>query len=129
MSNRLPFLYLHDSEDKGRGVFTGKEILEGSIIEICPIIKLSAKDVAIIHETRLHDYYFFWGTKGEGAIALGYGSIYNHAKTPNADYEMNIGDNTITFFATRAIDAGEEITVSYSQGGEQEGKLWFEVKE
>jgi SET domain-containing protein len=128
VASRLPFLYLQISSLKGRAIYTAQPIPEGSSIESCPVIVLSAADTKRIHQTHLHDYYFLWGEEGRSAIALGFGSIYNHAADPNTDYEMDIDNQSIDFFALRDIEAGEEITISYTEGGLQRTKLWFEVK-
>ncbi|RMF01649.1 MAG: SET domain-containing protein-lysine N-methyltransferase, partial [Bacteroidetes bacterium] len=112
---RLPFLYLAHSEARGRGIYTAQEIPAGSIIELCPVIVIPSRDLLAIHKTVLHDYYFLWGTTGEAALALGYGSIYNHAATPNADYEMEFAEQQIRIFAKRDIAAGEEIMISYTE--------------
>ncbi|MBB4079354.1 SET domain-containing protein [Lewinella aquimaris] len=120
----LPFLYLKPSERGGRGVFTAENIGEGTIVEFAPVIVLSAEERKVIHRTGLHDYYFVW--EGEGAaLALGYGSLYNHSSTPNLDYEMDYDFHQIRFSALRDIDAGEELLINYMAGDEREG-LWFE---
>ncbi|MEL7425651.1 MAG: SET domain-containing protein [Bacteroidota bacterium] len=128
MSTRLPFLYIQSTSKKGRGVFTAQKIPAGSHIETCPVLILSKKDTSRIHKTKLHDYYFLWGKKGESAIALGFGSIYNHAKKPNAEYAMDLENNSIDIFAIRKITAGQEITINYMDGGVQESELWFKEK-
>ena len=125
MSARLPFLYIRAIEGKGRGVFTAQEIPVGSAIESCPVLVLPAEDTERIHQTTLHDYYFLWGTTGESAIALGFGSLYNHASAANADYAMDIAGQSIEITALRDIAAGEEITINYMEGGEQRSALWF----
>lgn len=126
MSTRLPFLYIKVLDRKGRGIFTAQDIPKGSNIESCPALVLSAEDKVRIHETKLHDYYFLWGETGECAIALGYGSLYNHSSAANADYEMDLALETIDIIALRDIAAGEEITINYTSGGLQETALWFE---
>lgn len=126
MSNRLPFLYIQDVKGKGKSVFTAQVIPKGSSIEICPTILLGSADCATIHDTKLHDYYFLWGTSGDGAIALGFGSIYNHSSQANADYEMLLKEELISIIAIRDIEAGEEITINYMDNGEQKSVLWFE---
>jgi SET domain-containing protein len=128
MASLLPFLYLADSPERGRGIFTAQEIPAGSIIELCPVLLIPAAQVPTIHQTVLHDYYFLWGEEGAAAIALGYGSLYNHSATPNADYEMELAENYLRIFARRDIEAGEEITISYTEGGAQRTKLWFEPR-
>ena len=121
----MPFLYINSTKKKGRGVFTAKKIPAGSHIESCPVLVLSKKDTTRIHKTKLHDYYFLWGDTGKSAIALGFGSIYNHAKKANADYAMDLENKSIDIFATKKIAAGEEITINYMEGGVQESELWF----
>ncbi len=127
MALHIPSLYIAPSQKGGRGVFTSEEIEEGSIIEICPVIVLAGEDTAKIHQTRLHDYYFLWG-QNACAIALGYGSLYNHSSDSNADYYMDFERETIDVISTRPIQAGEEITVNYVDGGDQRTSLWFEEK-
>lgn len=128
MSTRLPFLYIRETAQKGRGVFTAQEIPAGSHIESCPVLVLSPEDTKQVHQTSLHDYYFLWGTKGESAIALGFGSIYNHASAANADYEMDIENTSIDIIALRDIAPGEEITLNYMEGGQQRSELWFKER-
>ncbi len=121
--NRL--LFLNQSEGKGRGVFTSDSIPKGGLIEICPTIILSKEDTQGIHKTLLHDYYFLWNNDGQSAIALGYGSLYNHSETPNAIFELVYGDDEIHFIAQRDIEAGEEITINYLEIRDGKFELWF----
>lgn len=126
MLNRIPELYIAPSTGRGRGVFTAVTIPAGSLIEICPVIILPPADLARIHETHLHDYYFLWGNEGAGAIALGFGSLYNHARVANADYEMQFEDLAIQILSTKEIAAGNEITINYTDGDTFRTNLWFE---
>lgn len=127
MALHIPSLYIAPSPKGGRGVFTAETIETGSIIEICPVIVLNGDDMTKIHQTRLHDYYFLWG-ENACAIALGYGSLYNHSSDSNADYYMDFERETIDVICIRDIGAGEEITVNYVDGGDQRSALWFEEK-
>lgn len=123
----IPSLYIGPSPRGGRGVFTSEDIEAGSMIEISPVVVLSAADLKLIHQTHLHDYYFMW-EDGRCAIALGYGSLYNHASEPNADYGMDFDDHSISFYAIEPIEAGEEITINYIVGGDEQEELWFVEK-
>ena len=120
----LPSLYIKDSPLGGRGVFTSEGIEAGSIIELAPVIVLTAEDRQAIHATQLHDYYFIWDGEG-AALALGYGSLYNHAAEPNVDYEMDYDFEQIRFTALDTIEAGEELLIDYMSGDEREG-IWFQ---
>jgi SET domain-containing protein len=111
--------------DKGRGVYTSHALAAGDIVEIAPVIVLSAAEKAILHRTSLHDYYFDWGDDGKAlAIALGYGSLYNHDKAANLDFEPDYDGKVVRFTASKDIDAGTELTIDY-HAGLADGKLWF----
>ncbi len=126
---RIPSIYIAPSALGGRGIFTSRDIVEGSILEICPVIVLPPEDIPLIHKTRLHDYYFLWGEKEDHcAIILGFGSFYNHSYRPNAEYFPDYEHLTMDFKAIKPIQAGEEITVNYGGDPNAEEKLWFEVK-
>ena len=129
MFSQIPGLYLRESPRGGRGVFTSEPIPAESIIEICPVIILSPADRERIHTTRLHDYYFLWGQEGHCAIALGFGSLYNHSDLPNADFGMDFERETIEFYARRDILVGEEIVVSYTGAADPRAELWFTPRE
>ena len=121
-------MYIVHDDKKGRSVYAGADISKGSIIEICPVIILSNDDTLTIHKTLLHDYYFIWEEKkNTSAIALGYGSLYNHCDMPNADFELVYGDNEIHFMAINDIEAGTEICINYMSGKVGKSSLWFEV--
>lgn len=104
-------------------MFTGAEIPAGTIIELSPVILLSAEDRKAIHGTHLHDYYFQWDGD-RAAIALGLGSLYNHDDKANADFELDYEFRQIRFTALRLIKPGEEITTNY-RNGDPTMKLWF----
>lgn len=125
MSMHIPGLIVAPSAIAGRGVFTSIPIEAGDTIEVCPVIVLPAKDLSAIHGTFLHDYYFLW-EDGQCAIALGYGSLYNHSANPNAEYYMDYENTAITVYSLRPIAPGEEITISYTDDGDQRTTLWFE---
>ncbi|NMB91554.1 SET domain-containing protein [candidate division WWE3 bacterium] len=85
----------------GKGVFAKDEIIQGDIIERCPVIEVSLKDPANNDEGKLVDYFFYFG---EGlAIALGFGSLYNHSYNPNATYKINLSNKTIDFIAIKIL--------------------------
>jgi SET domain-containing protein len=106
----------------GRGVFAAAPFAPGDLIEACPVLVVPAEQVAMLDDTTLYDYYFSW-RGGGAAIALGYGSLYNHATVPNARYQDDPEAAAILFLAVRPIAVGDEITVDYSQGGAV--PLWF----
>lgn len=123
---RVASLYIASSDHRGRGVFTASPIQAGDIIEVCPVIVIPKRELPIIHKTILHDYYFLWGENLEDcAIALGYGSMYNHALHPNANFILDLENLTIDIEAILDIAAGEEITLNYHGEPGDESALWF----
>lgn len=128
MSTQIPGLYILDSEKKGRGIYTSIDISIGDVIETAPVIICDSVDTKLIHKTSLHDYYFTWAEK-ECAIALGYGSLYNHSEDPNTEFILDYENMCIDFEAIKEIKAGEEITISYHSDEETDFKIWFDVVE
>lgn len=123
---RIEGLYIAHTDTRGRGVFTSVDIHEGDVIEVCNIIKIPKRELPIIHKTVLHDYYFLWGHELEDcAIALGYGSLYNHEIHPNANFILDIENETIDIEAIKDIKAGEEITLNYHGEDGNEDEVWF----
>ena len=110
-----PAMRVADSPGRGRGVFALRRFKAGETIERCPVVA-SPSDEWEEHvvNTELTDYCFRWGEDDEdGAIPLGYGSVYNHSFTPNARYVPRLRDRQMEFIAIRDIDPGEEITTNY----------------
>lgn len=118
-------LYIAHSESKGRGVYTAELISQGSVIEVCPVIVIPEATRSILHRTVIHDYYFEWGEdRKSAAIALGYGSLYNHDSDANAHIIFDFESQEIIFEATKDINPGTEICIDY-RGQDGGGLLWF----
>jgi len=113
----------------GHGVFAGKNIKKGEIIEQCPILILPLKDYPLVKKTILRNYYFMWGKK-TSAICFGYGSFYNHSYEPNTTYRKKIKEQMIEFIAIKDINKNEEIIVNYNYSKlKDRSKLWIkEIK-
>ncbi|MCC6289073.1 MAG: SET domain-containing protein-lysine N-methyltransferase [Chitinophagaceae bacterium] len=124
------FLYIDFTKDKGRGVFTGKKIKPGTIIEVSPVIVMSAEERKLIDQTLLHDYIFVWGDKEDQCcMALGYIPVYNHSYQSNCEYFMDYDNNTMFIKTVRLIEPGEELTINYNGVWNNEKKVWFDAKE
>src|SRR3954454_5730246 len=110
---------------KGRGVFARRTIRKGELIERVPMLVMPAGESKA--GSVVSDYCFAWG-RGTVALALGYGSLYNHSYRPNARYD-DVGPLTKEFKALRDIQPGEEITVNYNGEPKSRKAVWFDVVE
>ena len=127
MLQQHPGLYFAPSGKHRYGMFCTEDIHSGSVIEICPIIVIPGEQAReIVRGYVLYEYYFEW-RKNSIAIALGYGSLYNHSDHPNAVFEPDYKNQHIIFKALKEIPAGQEILVDYHAGNPDE-KVWFEIR-
>ena len=124
----LPEISLrHTGTAKGRAAFALRSFRCGETVEICPVIVTTGKFRDLPDE--LKDFVFNWRTlagarAGSLAMALGYGSMYNHDSPANMTYEALPKKFALRFRAARDIAAGEELTINYS-GGVAEDDRWF----
>lgn len=102
----------------GNGVFATRDFQKGEPIETCPVIpipeklRLSNKDNEVLD--YLEYWFFEWNEDKKGdAMVLGYGMIYNHSDSPNANYKVDLKNNTVSFFANQPIPSGSEIFIDY----------------
>ena len=122
------YLFIDDSGAKGRGVFTTKDIAADTIIEVSPVIVMTATERTLLDQTLLHDYIFEWGTlKDKCCMALGYVPMYNHSYKSNCEYFMDFEKDIIAVKTVRNIKKGEELTINYNGDWNDPAKLWFEV--
>jgi SET domain-containing protein len=70
--------------------------------------------------------FVFYRNRATVALALGYGSLYNHSYRPNARYDDD-AQAAMVFLALRSIAAGEEITINYNGDPEDRAPVGFEV--
>ncbi|MDZ4231047.1 MAG: SET domain-containing protein [Dehalococcoidales bacterium] len=119
-------LEVRNSGRKGRGVFASRDFGEGELIETCHVILCPEQDTEHINRTFLYNYYFNWGPeRNRVAVALGFGSLYNHSYHPNARYEKDLARNLVNFRCLKPITRGEEITVNYNENPSDKRPVWF----
>ena len=125
----LPYLFVAPSGNKGRGVYTSKNIPANTIIEVSPVIVLSPKERKTIEETRLFDYLFEWGVSNrQGALGLGYVSLYNHSYDANCDYDMDYDSLLMTIRTVKPIKKGSELCINYNAVPDDKTVVWFHKK-
>lgn len=134
MNRILPSDKIYISQSKipkaERGVFARVVIKKGELIERCPVIHIPEHDSDRVNESNLVEYIYYLGeNKDQMTLTLGFGSIYNHAYSPNAEYKANLNKSYIDFVAIKNIEKDDEITVNYNQGSlSNTHPLWFEIK-
>ena len=119
MNDRLRIA--QSSTGAGRGVYAGRRIDEGEIVEVCPMLVVDDDAAGEALALGANGYVFTWG-ESSTALALGYGSLYNHSYAPNATTLETADELVIT--ALRTIEPGDEIFINY-MGNETEG-VWFD---
>jgi uncharacterized protein len=114
--------------NSGRGVYAKCDIKKGELIEKCPVIEIPKHDTASLRETILVTYFFYFGKNKERlAVALGYGSLYNHSRKPNAKYKIIPKENMIDIIALNNIKKDDEIVINYNPAApKNKNPLWFE---
>lgn len=120
-----PFIEVRETKKRGRGVFATRRIPKGTEFEVVPV--LIVKDEEVLHEDGevLEDYVFEWDD-GCCAIALGFGSMYNHSYSPNARYD-DFPNKTKAYTALRDIEVDEEITINYNGHEDDQTDVGFRV--
>lgn len=126
----LPYLSIAPSAKGGRGVFATKNIPAGTVLEISPVIVLTAAERKDVEKTKLFDYIFEWGkSRRQACIALGYVSMYNHDYSSNCDYEMDYDARLMTIKTVKDIKKGEELCVNYNADPNEKKLVWFHKKD
>jgi SET domain-containing protein len=137
-------LRLGRSPLSGRGVFAARDLPAETVVEVSPVLLLHRADGD--HAGSLARYVFEWDEDADEtayAMALGWGSMFNHSGTPSCRYLRADDDDTIAglvglagdpmpwaadsqlapalvFVTNRAVRAGEELTIDYSGCGDDE---------
>ena len=102
-------------------MFAAQSIAAGTEIERCPMLIVDA-DQGDALALGADGYVFGWGSDST-ALALGYGSLYNHSYAPNAETLETETELVITALIDIAV--GDEIFINY-MGTAQDG-VWFDV--
>jgi SET domain-containing protein len=109
-----------------RGVFTSEDLAADTLVEVAPVIVMTAADRSLLDQTPLHDYIFEWGEDHtDCAMALGYIPVYNHAAPSNCEYEMDFEHRLIRVRTVRNIRAGEQLFINYNGNWDHTGPVWF----
>ncbi len=114
------------------GVFASRDIEMGEVVEIAPVILIETEfdNLEISLQRRVFNWERLASVSEVSAIALGYGSMYNHENPANMRYSSAFDGQAVMFIAARSITCGEELTINYNRtGGEpvSDEDVWFET--
>ena len=126
MLRHSELVYVKKVPGKGRGVFARQAIEKGAVIERVPCVLVPLKHIADGLKNPTLSRFCFIRNDTTLAIALGYGSLYNHSYKPNARYDDEPAAQMI-FTAVRAIAPDEEITINYNGAPWRMADVGFEV--
>ncbi|KAH8548059.1 hypothetical protein BGW37DRAFT_190492 [Umbelopsis sp. PMI_123] len=112
-------LELRSHPQRGRGVFTTRPLSHKTLVDISPVLLMGHDEYSAHGQHTILDHYTYrW--EGGYALALGLGSMFNHAGNPNVGFIRDIPNAVIRYFTLRPIETGEELCISYGD------HLWFE---
>ena len=116
----------------GLGVFAKQKIHAGDIIEACPVIHIGLEIGVPSH--ILIDYRFNYPQNAppeqtSQVVCAGYGMLYNHSNSANANWRSETDINCFIFYATKDIEVDEEIFVWYGDMSYwNDGRTHIEIK-
>ena len=96
-----------------RGLLAVRDIAVGEVIERSPVVLFRVEHERFLETSILRNYYYLWDERSF-ALALGYGSLYNHSLHANVDFKCDFETQTITYTAAKPIRRGDELTVNYN---------------
>ena len=98
---------------RGRCVFAAKDIAKGTLVIADPVIVVPSAEGDAMDETVVGRYVFQWDDEDNTAVVLGLGSLLNHGLPENVALVSNYAEQTMEFYATRDIKAGDELVYDY----------------
>jgi uncharacterized protein len=119
-------VFVKRTQAKGRGVFARRAIPMGTVIERVPVLVIAVESLSCGHDNAHLNPFFFEGDSAHVFVPLGFGSLYNHSYTPNAEYADRPGQ-IMLFTSLRDIAKDEEITINYNGDPEDGTPVGFDV--
>lgn len=92
------------------GVFALEPIDAYELLEEAPYAVVPREQIDAAPVCEVYSYSF---DDESVVIGFGFAGLYNHAAEPNSSYELDRINEVMRHYATRAIGAGEELTLDY----------------
>jgi hypothetical protein len=90
----LDTLFRIEEGSKGRGLFATNTIHPRTVIHIAPCIPVGRDEYESHMRLTVLEHYLFNDKGGDKLLALGYGSLFNHSRSPNVDYVSPVPEPT-----------------------------------
>ena len=121
----------HTQTPKGRGVFAQRAYQAGEVVEVSPVMEIEAPWESLPRALQLivYEWGYLAGDPGTDVrgVALGLGSLFNHADQPSLVYAADIDKQALVFTAVRDIPEHEELTIDYNADIEPGGESRFSI--
>ncbi len=114
------------TENKGWGIFALRDFAVDELIESAPVIIMSAEEMILLNDTKLHDYIFHW-EGGTCCMAMGYVPVFNHAAPSNCEYYQDYTEGIIEVKTVKGVKIGEELTINYNGDSTTQKEVWFKT--
>ena len=109
-------LFVSKVKNIGYGIFTSEDIPKKTIIEVA-ISKHVYKN-QVCKDLELIDNYIYKYDGKKSSLALGFGSIYNHASNGINNVTYTVLNNKIIYKTIKAVEKNQQLTINY-------GYTWF----
>jgi len=110
-----------DEGSKGRGLFANIDIPPRTVIHVAPCILVPKTEYDEHMRHTIFEHYLFNAPSGNKLMALGYGSLFNHGKFPNVDYQVDADKLQIVYSTGyKLVRKDVELCITYG------ATLWFE---
>ena len=110
-------LFVSKVKNIGYGIFTSEYIPAETTIEVAISKHIYSNQISEDLELISDYYYNYYGKKN--SLALGFGSIYNHASTGINNVDYTVLKNKIIYKTVKPVEKNQQLTVDYSDE-------WFE---
>jgi len=114
------------TEGKGWGIFALRDFTVNELVESAPVVIMTAEEMILLNETKLHDYIFHW-ENGTCCMAMGYVPVFNHASPSNCEYFQDYKEGIIEIKTVQKVVIGEEMTINYHGDANVDKELWFKT--
>ncbi len=111
----MPEIFIHPSLAVRRSPIGGFGVFASAAIAANTEIERAYHILFPLNSDCLFDYRFNWPKKNKThySVALGFGSIYNHASDSNADWRTDLENKVFVFYTVRDVAADEELLINY----------------